>query len=136
VKLNYSIGLDASESELDPQNPNARGVHGGDEETDPLDAIIQSFNERWFQGWSATPEEQRIKFINIADNIRSHPDFEEKYKNNGDTHNRELAFQKIFEEVMLKNRKNEMELYKLLANDDAFKAAMQQSLRRVIGKTA
>ncbi|WP_333873512.1 type I restriction endonuclease subunit R [Methylobacter sp.] len=133
VKLNHSIGLDASETELEPQNPNPRGAHGGDEEHDPLDEIIRSFNERWFQGWSATPEEQRIKFISIANSIKAHPDFEEKYQNNPDVHNRDLAFEKIFEEVMLKNRRNELDLYKLLANDTAFKAAMQQSLRRMVG---
>ncbi|WP_227990707.1 hypothetical protein [Flavisolibacter ginsenosidimutans] len=32
VKLNASIGLDASETELDPQNPNPRGAHGTEEE--------------------------------------------------------------------------------------------------------
>lgn len=133
VKLNHSIGLDASETELEPQNPNPRGAHGGDEVHDPLDEIIRSFNERWFQGWGATPEEQRIKFINIADGIKAHPDFEEKYQNNPDVHNRDLAFEKIFEEVMLKNRRNELDLYKLLANDAAFKAAMQQSLRQMVG---
>jgi type I restriction enzyme R subunit len=132
VKLNHSIGLDDSETELEPQNPNPRGAHGGDEEHDPLDEIIRSFNERWFQGWGATPEEQRIKFINIADGIKAHPDFEEKYQNNPDVHNRDLAFEKIFEEVMLKNRRNELELYKLLANDAAFKASMQQSLRHMV----
>jgi type I restriction enzyme R subunit len=133
VKLNHSIGLDNSETELDPQNPNPRGAHGGDGEEDPLDEIIRTFNERWFQGWSATSEEQRVKLINIADNIKAHPDFTEKYKNNPDTTNREIAFAKIFEEVMLKNRQNELELYKLLANDGAFKSAMQQSLQRVVG---
>lgn len=133
VKLNHAIGLDASETEVDPQNPNPRGAHGGDEEKDPLDAIIESFNERWFQGWSATPEEQRIRFLNLADNIRAHPDFESKYKNNQDKQNRELAFQKIFEDVMLNNRRNELELYKLLANDPAFKAAMQKSLQQIVG---
>mgnify|MGYP006208211273 CR=1 FL=1 len=51
-------------------------------ETDPLDEIIRTFNERWFQGWSATPEEQKVKFVNIAESIRNHPDFESKYKNN------------------------------------------------------
>src|SRR5512137_316685 len=86
-----------------------------------------NFNERWFQGWGATPEEQRIKFINIADGIKAHPDFQEKYQNNPDVHTRILAFEKIFEDVILKNRRNELELYKLLANDPAFKAAMQQS---------
>jgi len=136
VRLNHAIGMDASESELDPQNPNPRGSHGGDSERDPLDEIIRNFNERWFQGWSATPEEQRVKFVNIADSIKAHPDFEEKYQNNQDTHNRELAFQKIFEDVMLKNRRNELELYKLLAGDAAFKAAMQQSLKQMVGITS
>ncbi|MCK9562639.1 MAG: DEAD/DEAH box helicase family protein [Bacteroidales bacterium] len=35
TKLNHAIGLDDSEAELDPQNPNPRGAHGGDEEKDP-----------------------------------------------------------------------------------------------------
>lgn len=133
VKLNHGIGLDASETELEPQNPNPRGAHGDGEERDPLDEIIRNFNERWFQGWGATPEEQRIKFVNIANSIKAHPDFEEKYQNNPDVHNRDLAFEKIFEEVMLKSRRNELELYKLLANDAAFKASMQQSLRQMVG---
>jgi type I restriction enzyme, R subunit len=132
VKLNHHIGLDASETELEPQNPNLRGTHGGGEEHDPLDEIIRSFNERWFQGWGATPEEQRIKFINIADGIKAHPDFQEKYQNNPDVHTRILAFEKIFEDVILKNRRNELELYILLASDSAFKAAMQQSLRQMV----
>ena len=70
--------------------------------------------------------------MNHADSIKAHPDFEGKYKNNQDTHNRELAFEKIFEEVMQKNRRDELGLYKLLLSDAAFKAAMQQSLRQLI----
>jgi type I restriction enzyme R subunit len=132
TKLSHSIGLDDSETELDPQNANPRSAHGGDEEKDPLDSIIESFNERWFQGWSATPEEQRVKFLNLADRIRAHPDFSDKFKNNGDQQNRTLAFEKIFDEVMLKNRRNELELYKLLANDSAFKSALQQSLKQLV----
>jgi type I restriction enzyme R subunit len=69
---------------------------------------------------------------NIADGIKAHPDFQEKYQNNPDVHTRILAFEKIFEDVILKNRRNELELYKLLANDPAFKAAMQQSLRQMV----
>lgn len=104
VKLNESIGLDESESELDPQNPNPRGGHGGEVEIDPLDEIVKTFNERWFQGWSATPEEQRIRLINMAEAIRTHPDFDDKYKNNPDPHNQDLAFKKLFKEVMLQRR--------------------------------
>ena len=50
VKLNHAITLDDEESELEPQNPNPRGAHGTEKETDPLDEIIKSFNEKWFQG--------------------------------------------------------------------------------------
>jgi len=134
VKLNHQIRLDEEETEVEPQNPNPRGAHGGDEEHDPLDEIIRNFNERWFQGWSATPQEQRVKFLNIADSIKAHPDFDAKYKNNQDTQTRILAFQKIFEDVMLKKRRNELELYKLLASDAAFRSAMQQSLRQIVDK--
>lgn len=133
VKLNHSIELDDSETELDPQNPNPRGAYGPEAEKDPLDEIIKIFNERWFQGWSATPEEQRVKFVNIAESIRNHPDFEAKYQNNADPHTRELAFEKMLKEIMLQRRKDELELYKLFAQDPAFKASWTQSMQRMVG---
>jgi len=131
VKLNQSIGLDKSEAEVNPQNPNPRGKHG-EEETDPLDEIIRHFNERWFQGWSATSEEQCVKIINIANSLKAHSDFKEKYQDNADPHNRALAFEKILNEVMLHRRKDELELYKLFANDEAFKASWQDNLQRIV----
>jgi len=134
VKLNQSITLDQGETEVDPQNPNPRGAHGGEKQLDPLDEIVRSFNERWFQGWSATPEEQKVKFVNIAESIRQHPDFKAKYQDNPDPHNRELAFEKMLKEVMLQRRKDELELYKLFAGDPAFKAAWMQSMQRVVGE--
>ena len=100
VKLNTAIGLDQSETEVDPQNPNPRGAHGSDTEEDPLDLIIRSFNERFFQGWEATPEEQRVKFVSLARKIQAHPDFKDKYEENTDAQNREIAFRKIFDEVI------------------------------------
>jgi type I restriction enzyme R subunit len=132
VKLNASIGLDASETEVDPQNANPRGAHGSDADEDPLDLIIKSFNERWFQGWEATPEEQRVKFVNIAQSIRSHPDYQKKYEENPDVQNREIAIRKIFDEVMNKQRKSELDLYRLMAKDDAFKQAMLDTIKRML----
>ena len=132
VKLNTSIGLDSSETEVDPQNPNPRGAHGSDTVEDPLDLIIKSFNERWFQGWDATPEEQRVRFVNLAQSMRSHPDFKEKYEDNPDRQNRDLAFKKIFEDVMGKQRKNELDLYRLMSKDEAFKQAMLDTIKRML----
>jgi type I restriction enzyme R subunit len=134
TKLNHEIGLDASDTELTPQNPNPRGNRDGDTETDPLDEIIRSFNERWFQGWSATPEEQRVKFVNIVNSIRAHPDYTAKYEDNADPFNRGLALEKILMDVMLKRRKDELELYKLFASDPAFKAAWSQNIEQVLNK--
>lgn len=134
TKLNHEIGLDESDTELTPQNPNPRGNRDGDPETDPLDEIIRSFNERWFQGWSATPEEQRVKFVNIVNSIRAHPDYTAKYEANTDPYNRGLALEKMLQDVMLKRRKDELELYKLFASDPAFKFAWSQNIEQVLNK--
>ncbi|MFN3640444.1 MAG: type I restriction endonuclease subunit R, partial [Flavobacterium sp.] len=132
TKLNYAIGLDDSETELDPQNPNPRGAHGSEEEKDPLDEIIKSFNERWFQGWDATPEDQRIKFISISKYIQAHPDYQTKVADNKDTQNRDLAFKKILDDVMNQQRKKELELYKLYAKDESFYQALFDTMKRMV----
>lgn len=132
VKLNTHIGLDDSASELDPQNSNPRSAHGTEEQHDPLDLIVRSFNERWFQGWDATPDDQRVKFVNLAQKLRAHPDFQTKYADNPDTQNADLAFSKMFDEIMTRERRNELDLYRLIAKDDAFRTAMLDTLKRVL----
>ncbi|CAM3905878.1 MULTISPECIES: type I restriction endonuclease subunit R [Flavobacterium] len=133
VKLNESIGLDDSETELDPQNPNPRGAHGNDEDLDPLDLIINSFNEKWFQGWDVTPEDQRVKFVTLTKQIQAHPDYLSKVAENKDIANRDLAFKKILDEIMSQQRKNELNLYKLYAKDDAFYQAFFDTMKRMVG---
>ena len=131
VKLNHAIGLDESDTELKPQNPNPRGW-GSETELNPLDEIIRTFNERWFQGWSATPEEQRVRLLSMAESIKAHPDYDDKYKNNPDPHNQHLAFEKLFKEVMLQRRKDDLEFYKLFAGDEAFKLSLLQSMQHIV----
>lgn len=133
VKLNYNIGLDESETELDPQNPNPRGAHGGEEEKDTLEAIIQNFNEKWFQGWEATPEEQRIKFESYKKSIEAHPDFQAKVADNYDAQNRDLAFEKIIKEIMARQRKLDLEMYKKFVKDDGFAQAFIDNMKRMTG---
>ncbi|MBU3914158.1 type I restriction endonuclease subunit R, partial [bacterium] len=131
TKLNHTIGLDDAETEVDPQNPNPRGAHGTDVEENSLDEIIKTFNERWFQGWDVTPEAQRVKFITLSQNIKAHPDYQQKVANNKDAQTSELAFKKIMEEVMSQQRRQEIELYKLYAKDDAFKQAILNTMLRM-----
>ncbi len=132
VKLNSIIELNDEETELKPQNPNPIDVHETEEEKDPLDVIIESFNKRCFQGWHLTPEEQKIRFLNMAEKMKNHPDFYNKYQDNPDAHTRDLAYKKIFDDVMNQQRRKELELYKMISQDDAFKSAMQDTVKRLL----
>jgi type I restriction enzyme R subunit len=136
TKLKEQIGLDSSESELDPQNPNPRGVHGEEEEKDPLDEIIRTFNERWFQGWDATPEEQKVKLINIAQHVISDANYEAQVLNNPDKQNSQLALEKIIENAINKERRRELDLYRNYAQDPEFKRAFDASIARLLAQNS
>ena len=57
---------------------------------------------------------------------RGGADFKKKYQDSPGPHNRELVFEKMLKEVMLKWRKDE--LHRLFATDPAFKAACMQRM--------
>ena len=132
IKLKESIGLDACDSELDPQNPNVRGAHGDNEPKDPLDEIIKAFNERWFAGWEATPEEQRIKFINIAQHVMNNPNYLTQVVDNHDEQNSRIALEKIISQAVSQERKKELDLYKRYAQDPEFKLAFDATIMRML----
>ncbi|WP_028376160.1 type I restriction endonuclease subunit R [Leeuwenhoekiella sp. MAR_2009_132] len=132
TKVNEAIVLDDGESELDPQKATPRGAHGSTEEKDELNEIIKSFNERWFQGWDSTPDEQRIKLLTLSKSIEAHPDYELKYLNNPDTQNKELALHRMFKDVLNKQRKQDMELYRLTAKDESFYQGIFDTMKRII----
>lgn len=75
-----------------------------------------------------------MKFLNILDSVQAHPDFEEKFNENPDPYSRDLAFEQIMREVMLKRRKEEMELYKL-HQDPTFKASFYQSIKNALPRS-
>ena len=93
---------------------------------------FQSFNENWFQGWEATPEEQKIKFLSLSKSVQAHPDFQIKVSENTDSQNRELALKRILDEVMSNQRKQELELYKLYAQDSSFYQSFYNTMKQVI----
>ncbi|RLA69199.1 MAG: hypothetical protein DRG24_08865 [Epsilonproteobacteria bacterium] len=131
----FAVVIDeAHSSQSGSAHDNMNRVMGqaDEEEKDALDLIIKSFNEKWFQGWDAIPEEQRIRFINIAQKVKEHPDYQSKYLDNQDTQNRELAYVKIFNEVMNQQRRSELELYRLISQDDVFRQAMQDTVKRIL----
>ena len=132
TKLSHNIGLDDSETELEPQNSNPRGSHISEPVLDPLYEIIQTFNERWFDSWGNTPEEARVKFQSFADDVVKHPDFDSKYRNNPDPHTRDLAIHSIWNKVKMERRKSDLEFYKRCNADEAFDSALLQSIMNYI----
>lgn len=131
-RLEVKIGLDDSETIFDPQNPNLRGGNFGDGFIDPLDEIVRTFNERHFAGWEATPEEQRVKFINIAKHVVSHADYKAQVEDNKDTQNRQLALERLIQLAISTERRRELDLYKRYASDADFKRAFDASISRML----
>jgi type I restriction enzyme R subunit len=131
TKLNHAIVLDDTDTAVEPQNPNPRSAHSDESEKELLDEIVRAFNERWFHGWDATPEDQRIKIISLSKHIHAHPDYQSKVADNPDTQNSNLAFKKIFDEVLLKQRRQDIEFYKQTAKDEVLYQALFDTLKRL-----
>ncbi len=131
-QLKAQIGLDAAKSEMEPQNPNVRGAYGSDKDKSPLDEIVRVFNERFFAGWDATPEEQRVKFINIAQHVMNNPNYQTQVVDNPDEQNRRLAVENLIQEAIGKERKKELDLYRHYAQDPEFKQAFNASIVRLL----
>ncbi len=70
--------------------------------------------------------------MNLAERMKSHPNLKEKYEENMHKQNHELAFKKIFDDVMAKQLKKELDLYRLMYQDGAFKQAMQDTIKRML----
>ena len=132
AKLSERIQLDPEPTEIDPENPNVRGVHPSEEELSPLDQIIRTFNERWFDAWDATPEEQRIKIVNILNHVQEHPNFTQQVEDNPDAQNRRIAMESLISEAINKERKRDLDLYKIYASDPDFKKAFNESIIRYL----
>jgi len=134
-RLGVKIDLDDAPGVLDPQNPNLRGAHPEPEDKDPLDEIVRAFNERHFAGWEATPEEQRVKFINIASRVMKHSDYQAQVEGNPDTQNRQLALERLIQLAISSERRKELDLYKRYSSDPDFKSAFDASIARLLSSS-
>lgn len=129
VHLNESITLDEGEGVLAPQNPNPRGVHEEDRERSELNEIVEYFNDHYFRAWEATPEEKREKLIQIANDIRNHPDFKSQYAESVDPFNRSLALERIIKEVANQNHRKEHQFYRFIHSE---LATFQRQIERML----
>lgn len=129
--LAQKITLKDDAGELTPNNENVLGVHDENNE-DQLEKIIKDFNERWFKNWHITPEEQRIKFISLAKRITERADFEHKYVNTNDAQHKKLEFESMVKEIVVADRRREIDFYKQFIQDEAFQTAVIHSLKQVV----
>jgi type I restriction enzyme R subunit len=132
VRLNEQISLDPAATELEPDNANVRGHHGGDEDESPLDEIIRHFNERWFSAWDATPEEQRVKLIKIMEHVQDSAAYKAQVLDNPDEQNRDIALRSLISAAVGKERKKDLDLYKSYAGDADFRKAFEESIMRIL----
>lgn len=60
----------------------------------------------------------------------AHKDYEPKVANNPDEQNKDIAFKKILDEILRKQRKIDLDLYKLTAQDSAFYQSLFDTMKR------
>lgn len=133
VNLNpVQIVLDESASELQPQNPNPRGYHSDESTPETLDDIVRAFNERFFDGWDATPDEQRVKLVNIANHVRNNPKYQAQVVDNQDEQNRSIALEAIIKQAVNTERRRELDLYKRYASDPEFKRGFEHAIANLL----
>lgn len=136
VNLNYALALESTESQIDPQNSNLRGYRGDASQSDPLSEIIAIFNDRFFSGWDATPQEQRVKFINIAQHVVNNPNYQTQVVDNQDEQNRRIALEKLIQQAVSQERKRELDLYKRYASDPDFKRTFDASIMQLLTRSS
>lgn len=120
--LNETIILDAGETVIDPNKPVMVSASGEDDEpTDPLDKILKEFNERWFKGWDAAPDDQKAKIISVAKAVADDEDYQTLVVGNPDQQAVASAMVSIIDRIMRKQRKGDMSLYKQYQQNEGFK---------------
>lgn len=132
--LGQKITLVDDGGELSPSNGSPRGVYDPESTEDVLDRIVEEFNERWFENWHATPEEQRFKIVNLVKRIQEHRDFEYKYNNIKDEQSRKLEFANMVKEIIVSDRRKEVDFYKKFVGDENFQMAFMHSLRMLVDR--
>lgn len=132
--LNETVVLDSGETTVDPNKPVMVNAGNNEEEgKDPLDVILEEFNERWFKGWSATPEEQKAKFLNVAKAVAKDKDYQEMVVGNPDQQAVDTAMATIIDRAVRRMRQSDMSLYKSYQQNEGFKDGFRSVVVRMLG---
>lgn len=131
--LNEHIDLAAETAVIDPTK--AKMVNAGepDDTKDPLDKILDEFNEHHFKGWEATPDDQKTKLISIAKSVAEGSDYLTLVVGNPDQNATEAIMTKIIDRIIRQKRKGDMSLYREYQKNDDFKYNMRNVITRMLG---
>ena len=131
--LNETITLDADEATIDPLKPTMVNAGQEDEAKDPLDEILKEFNNRWFNGWDATPDDQKTKLISVAQAVAEDEDYQTLVVGNPDQQAVDALMVEIIDRIMRKKRKGDNSLYKEYQQNEGFKADFRSVITRMLG---
>ena len=129
--LNQHIELDAGESTIDPLAAKMVNAGGDDGGKDPLDEIVRQFNEHWFKGWDATPDEQKAKLINLSKMVTADADYQ-LVEGNPNQQASDEVLARIIKKQLIAMRKGDKSLYKEYKASEAFQHGMLQAVKGFI----
>lgn len=132
--LQEKVILDASETVLDPDDPKMAGVRGLDPEIDTLEQIIKEFNERWFQGWKTTPDDQKATLITLANAVMNDAAYKSQIVGNPDSEAVAIAMNEIIDRIIRRQRTADMSLYKEYQQNEGFKDNFRLLITRMINE--
>lgn len=130
--LNEAITLEAGETTIDPLKPTMVNAGVVVEENDPLDEILKEFNQRWFNGWDATPDDQKMKMISVAQAVAEDEDYKSLVVGNPDQQAVDALMVQIIDRIIRKKRKGDMSLYKEYQQNEGFKVDFRSVITRML----
>ena len=130
--LNETITLDAGEATIDPLKPKMVSAGGEEMTKDPLDEILKEFNQRWFTGWDAAPDDQKMKFVSVARAVAEDDDYKSLVVGNPDQQAVDALMIEIIDRIMRQKRKGDNSFYKEYHQNESFKAGFRTVVMKML----
>lgn len=130
--LNAHIELDSEETRLNPLAPKMVNAGNTEDEKTAFDIILEHFNEKHMNGWDATPDEQRMKVVRIAQLVTQQPQYRSTVVGNPDIEAATRMFDQILNRAMAQQRNSDLSLYRQFRSDETFRHDFANLVRSAI----
>ncbi len=127
-KIGETINLNEEETIMDPNSSNPHAIHENEEKV-TLNEIVNIFNEKWFSGTSLADSDILIRLSKelVANEVLMSDALQSKDRQNFD-----ILFEKLVSEEMLRNKNNNIEIYKLFKQNEEFKMSVLNTLENIV----